>query len=514
MTKLWIEGIRMPWNVLIRDAEGEPTRTEPFFAYADEPLGGQELAGLTVPLLPQLDNQLPFLLQQEFSVIVPQRDPFSRWLPAAVESLHADLQSIDGDPFRGEIGFNSNDSILSWEASDGDDFSVAAEDHSTIAIALVPGMDYVLRYETPIEDVRVSYEAVPDLAWDTTPKYIIYGLSEIGDIEVAAGQVPIGAMISARFRLPRPHPFRRSAVLIGRVVRHVSKSREDDPGPRRDPAFVSGSRIREALASDPSMQALAGQIPSLTEMKKTQRSDRVMIFVHGTASCSFAHLGDLAAFATQLVRFEHDTFLSINHNSDDLCRLIQQCLPAAEIVLIGHSRGGLVARDAAGKLTAQGRKVDLATFGSPHDGSELVALGKSALSGGYAKRAIVRGAVGVKTYHDRKAGSSDAEMQMELFSGRPLPVGWRDMEIGGSIIGVIRGRPAPQTFASIGAAIDESSMQWWERSLASVVERPNDGIVSYRSARAQGNPSLGDLICGHGKYFKKNEVILLLSQLR
>jgi hypothetical protein len=228
----------MPWNALIRDEREEPAQTERFFVHSDESIGGQGLAGLTVPFLPLMENQLPILLQQEFSVVVPQRDPFSQWLPATVESLHADLQVIDGDPFLGEINFNPNDSILSWEATDSGDFSVAIEDRTTIAMALVPNMDYILRYEALIDDVQASYEAVPDLVWDTTLKYVIYGLTEAGDIEAVAGQVPIGAMISARFRLPRPHPFRTTAILVGRVVRHISKSREDDPGPRRDPAFV------------------------------------------------------------------------------------------------------------------------------------------------------------------------------------------------------------------------------------------------------------------------------------
>lgn len=502
----------MPWNVLIRDEVGESIQTGLFFAQSDESIGGRALAELTGSLRPLQDDRLLPLLQREFSVVVPQRDPFSQWLPAAVESVRPSRQSIDSDPFLGEIAFNSDDSALTWNAYDGDDFSVAIEERTTVAVALVPGLDYFLRYETPAGDDRPFYDSMPDLVWDTTLKYVIYGLTEVGDIEAAAGQILIGATIAAHFRLPHPHPVRKTAVLIGRVVRHVSKSRENGPDPRRDPAFVSGSRIRAALADDPRMQELAGQVPSLTDMKMTTRTDRVMLFVHGTASCSFAHLADLEIFATQLVRFEHDTFLAIDQNSDDLCRLVLERLPEAEILLIGHSRGGLVARDAAGKLTVLGRMVDVATFGAPHDGSELVALGKTFLGGGIARRAIMRQAAGVKTYRDRKAGSPDAEMQMELFSGRPLPVGWLDMEINGSVIRVIRGRSKPQTFTSVGATADELSLRFSEISLASVVERPNDGVVSYRSARAQGNPVLDDLRCGHGEYFNMPEVADLLDK--
>jgi triacylglycerol esterase/lipase EstA (alpha/beta hydrolase family) len=81
-------------------------------------------------------------------------------------------------------------------------------------------------------------------------------------------------------------------------------------------------------------------------------------------------------------RFEHDTFLTIADNAEELAGLVGKRLQVPRLLLIGHSRGGLVARQAAGILARNGYRaaVDVWTFGTPHMGTPLVRAGATLLN--------------------------------------------------------------------------------------------------------------------------------------
>jgi hypothetical protein len=105
-------------------------------------------------------------------------------------------------------------------------------------------------------------------------------------------------------------------------------------------------------------------------------SETAAIVVHGLASCSVPAARALfdKGFHEKidLYRFEHDTFPPINRNADELLRLIKDTGVGAEcLMLICHSRGGLVGRSVAARLLREdeGRNVQVITLGTPHQGT-------------------------------------------------------------------------------------------------------------------------------------------------
>lgn len=133
---------------------------------------------------------------------------------------------------------------------------------------------------------------------------------------------------------------------------------------------------------------LANACPSLSEIDRVEH-ENAMVFVHGTASCAIAGLKDLFSLAVEgfalpgpVYRFEHDTFVPITDNSADLARMISERLRVKRLLLVAHSRGGLVAVDSARLLadSRYGGTVSVYTFGTPFRGTPLVAIGQKALN--------------------------------------------------------------------------------------------------------------------------------------
>jgi pimeloyl-ACP methyl ester carboxylesterase len=81
------------------------------------------------------------------------------------------------------------------------------------------------------------------------------------------------------------------------------------------------------------------------------------------------------ARAAQLdaARFEHDTFISIDANANELSQLLEERSGDVErITLLAHSRGGLVSRAAADLLADPiAARTSVHTFGTPHTGTAL-----------------------------------------------------------------------------------------------------------------------------------------------
>jgi pimeloyl-ACP methyl ester carboxylesterase len=146
-----------------------------------------------------------------------------------------------------------------------------------------------------------------------------------------------------------------------------------------------GSRLAEMEAGYP---YLADSCPRLDEIDAID-ADVAMVFVHGTASCGIAGLKDLFSLATQgfsapgrVLRFEHDTFVPVTDNAQVLSELIRDRLRVRKLLIAAHSRGGLVACDAAKLLkdASYAGDVTVYSFGTPYQGTPLVAMGKKALN--------------------------------------------------------------------------------------------------------------------------------------
>jgi pimeloyl-ACP methyl ester carboxylesterase len=100
---------------------------------------------------------------------------------------------------------------------------------------------------------------------------------------------------------------------------------------------------------------------------------RLIVLVHGLASTAAEMARMLKPLALNAARFEHDTFISIARNASGLRKLLEEHAETAdEIILLCHSRGGLVARAAADLLPEEvARRTAIHTFGTPHTGTPL-----------------------------------------------------------------------------------------------------------------------------------------------
>jgi hypothetical protein len=164
----------------------------------------------------------------------------------------------------------------------------------------------------------------------------------------------------------------RAGYAIGRVLRRLTFGQ---PTLHKDPLALR--RERAASAEYP---LIAQQCPALGDRNPV--TDRhVMVFVHGIVSCGLQGLKDLFAMpappAYPVRRFEHDTFASVLDNASELTRLIKTTIRVNRLLLVAHSRGGLVARAAVDDLIRDGypAAISLHTFGTPHAGTPLVRIG-------------------------------------------------------------------------------------------------------------------------------------------
>lgn len=109
-----------------------------------------------------------------------------------------------------------------------------------------------------------------------------------------------------------------------------------------------------------------------------QTHAKAMVFVHGLVSCGVQGLKDLCPndVPDPIYRYEHDTFRPIDENARELADLISSRIDTPQLAIVGHSRGGLVARAAAARLSSTyPGKIQIHTFGTPHLGTPLAAIG-------------------------------------------------------------------------------------------------------------------------------------------
>jgi hypothetical protein len=165
----------------------------------------------------------------------------------------------------------------------------------------------------------------------------------------------------------------RAGVLIGRLARRLVRR------PQRiisDPGF--SARLTAEEARDPRTSATC---PRIEHMRSSHKSIPMVVVVHGTFSCAMEAAERVRAACPELAvaRFEHDTFRPVSENVgalvDHLTRLRNG--NQAEILLLAHSRGGLVASQAAAILGAQSdpRNLTVWTAGTPHFGTPIAGVG-------------------------------------------------------------------------------------------------------------------------------------------
>jgi pimeloyl-ACP methyl ester carboxylesterase len=162
----------------------------------------------------------------------------------------------------------------------------------------------------------------------------------------------------------------RAGLFIGRIARRLIRR----PSPIiHDPGFLARLTDEEARLGTPNT------LPRIEEINGG--ADPLAVVVHGTFSCSVEIASRIRELCPQLcvARFEHDTFLPVSANVKELVSHLTRLAQAGQtqLVLIAHSRGGLVACQAAsiaGGLCPS-LKLRVCTFGTPHSGTPLAGAG-------------------------------------------------------------------------------------------------------------------------------------------
>jgi pimeloyl-ACP methyl ester carboxylesterase len=291
-----------------------------------------------------------------------------------------------------------------------------------------------------------------------------------------------------------------AGVLVGRVLNRITRRQ---PQPLRDPYYES--RLTEM---ETRWWHLAASCADLRRAAVTRQSDRAMVFVHGTLSCALQSLKDLFATTPQkelVFRFEHDTFARIGDNGRELATLIRDKLPVKRLVLVAHSRGGLVARVATALLQREhfGGEVRLLTFGTPHAGTPLVRV-----SSGLLNLLLKLGSPivdGVPLMTPLLAAF------FNVYNVSSLPDGISVMHESSEVLQLLNSGAASDHVECWGSEFDQASTESGfgidtENVLTGVMGRiAHDLVVPTASALAWGAKQ-APLTCSHDRYFEREEV--------
>jgi pimeloyl-ACP methyl ester carboxylesterase len=278
------------------------------------------------------------------------------------------------------------------------------------------------------------------------------------------------------------------AALAARVTGPLSKGML-----RRDPSFVG--RLVKNAQKHPKWNA------DFLELTPAASGKSLVVLVHGTASCCLAAFAPiLPLLPTSTLRFEHDTFLSINENARELADLISNA-KATRVLLISHSRGGLVARVAA-QIVSSHCAVELMTFGTPHQGTPFA----SAATGGF-RSLVSAGAASL-----RRLPVADPITAALGYAGSALlrtPKGINEMKPKSQFIETLATLNTldPTLHRSWGGRFPRSHgfRRLVERASRLGLGKENDLVVATDSAVAFG---LGTRIdgCAHTNYFSQAAV--------
>jgi hypothetical protein len=169
----------------------------------------------------------------------------------------------------------------------------------------------------------------------------------------------------------------RTTYLIGRVAMTINS--------RRRPLTRDPTRARRLAKWTADQSAIVQGCPELGSAYPTQH--RAVIAVHGTMSCAIpmamALKGTISS-DVNVFRFEHDTWAPIYNNVTDLMNLLRNAdQPDLDLVLVGHSRGGLIVRQVADHIRRENLawKVQVVTLGTPFLGTPLVQAARGTVVG-------------------------------------------------------------------------------------------------------------------------------------
>jgi pimeloyl-ACP methyl ester carboxylesterase len=170
---------------------------------------------------------------------------------------------------------------------------------------------------------------------------------------------------------------------------------------------------------------------SLHHREPGQHGERLIVFLHGLcmserawqqpAHTRFAAWAR-AQLAARVAYLRYNTGLRISANGARLAELLEREAPERELILIGHSMGGLLAIGALHQALERGldwprRVTGLACLGAPHEGASLERLGN------HANRAL---GVSRWTRPFMRLGNLRSDGIRDLRFGHVIEADWRE----------------------------------------------------------------------------------------
>jgi hypothetical protein len=289
---------------------------------------------------------------------------------------------------------------------------------------------------------------------------------------------------------------RVAGFVVGFVLRHTGK--RFDLSFRTDPTFFARRQRLEA-----EHQSIADQVPDLATAGSVAVPSAV-VFVHGTRSHGLEGLKDLAPFTAQppsLFRYEHDTFLSVRANGEELASIVNGSIRTHFLTFVGHSRGGLVARFARMKLKQMQypARIKIMTFGTPHLGTPLINRVQQNVA--LVFRLGSAGLLGIPLL-------TRLEYVLSCLPGiRAVPAGISYMEQGSAALEDLNSLDSCAGIDCWGGRFDAACPQGGygivlDGLLAGILsDGDNDLVVPTASARGFGVPQ-PVVDCGHSGYFR------------
>ncbi|PYV19610.1 MAG: hypothetical protein DMG07_01510 [Acidobacteria bacterium] len=298
---------------------------------------------------------------------------------------------------------------------------------------------------------------------------------------------------------------------VGFVAASVLRRLTREP-PTFDQDPTAKSRLVEMSERYPH---IASSCPDLSTIRPVQH-DSAIVFVHGTVSSGIQGLKDLypaLVAPPPIYRYEHDTFRPLEENASELAKLIGDRVHARRLLIAAHSRGGLVARIALAELERGGYPADVAVyaFGTPHEGTPLVAAGGKALNLLFKLGEDIVGAIPLMT-PVTKAFSY-------LYDAPTLPRGIEVMRERSDAVAMLRLLGDPAQVRSWGSEFDVEkapsgfAVEVEGALLGSFKDRFHDLVVPRESALAFGTKE-PVLTCSHVHYFLQPEVRAAIQSFR
>jgi hypothetical protein len=366
----------------------------------------------------------------------------------------------------------------------------------------------ILEYAEPFDE-RGRLVGLEPRTRRLTPTYVDWRMYLGVNTEVVEGETQLWPIGRGRWRTWINLPRRASGVLLAKVVRRMGGLRttyEFDPSQR--------SRLERAEANFPLLSMRFARLGANSE-----RGEIMAVFVHGTRSSGLASLKDLAGHLTvPTVRFEHDTFRPVDENAQALATMVRESVSARKVLLLAHSRGGLVARLAASYLrdTADAPDIETWTFGTPHRGTPVVGRALEVAAGlslGRRRKLGTISKLDVDTWPDGGPAEDPVSAALSiLMRSASLPPGIAVMAPGSGELSMINSNVRAFVDKAIGGACspDDPSGGYgvFSQHFASELfsGAPNDFVVGQDSSTGSGGGFELPNPCGHSGYFRDPDV--------